>query len=150
MEVVAHDPFARVGDTRLVSVDELLETSDLISVHAPLTDATRGLLDAESIGRMRPGSMLINTSRGGIVDELALAAALRRGHLAGAAVDCFDTEPPDPANPLIGLDNLIALPHCGAATVEAAVRTGVLAVEEMLRCLRGEPMLNELPPPAPA
>jgi D-3-phosphoglycerate dehydrogenase / 2-oxoglutarate reductase len=149
MTVVAHDPLTGAHDTPLVSFDELLKTSDLISIHAPLTDATRGLFDAQSIARMRQGSMLINTSRGGIVDETALAAALREGHLAGAAVDCFDTEPPDPTNPLIGLDNLIALPHCGAATVEAAVRTGVLAVEELLRGLSGEPMVNEVAPPRP-
>jgi D-3-phosphoglycerate dehydrogenase / 2-oxoglutarate reductase len=148
MEVVAHDPFAETEDVRLVSFDELLETCDVVSVHVPLSDATTHLFDAAAIERMRPGSFLINTSRGGIVDEAALADALRAGHLAGAAVDCFEAEPPDPSNPLLGLDTVIALPHCGAATTEAAVRTGVLAVEELLRGLAGEPMLGEVALPA--
>jgi phosphoglycerate dehydrogenase-like enzyme len=148
MDVVGHDPFASAHDISLVSFDELLETSDVVSVHVPLNDATARLFDAVAIGRMRPGSFLVNTSRGGIIDEAALAAALRGGHLAGAAVDCFEEEPPEPANQLLGLDNLIALPHCGAATTEAAVRTGVLAVEELLRGLAGEPMRGEVELPA--
>jgi D-3-phosphoglycerate dehydrogenase len=149
MTVVGHDPLATLAGVPLVSFDELVETSDVISIHAPLTDATARLFDTDAIARMRPGSLLINTSRGGIVDEPALAAALSRGHLAGAAVDCFETEPPGAANPLLGIDNLIALPHCGAATVEAAERTGVLAVDELLRGLAGEPMLNQLALPTP-
>jgi phosphoglycerate dehydrogenase-like enzyme len=134
MEVVAHDPFLREADVELVDLATLLGSADAISLHVPLSESTRDLIDAEALERMRPGALLVNTSRGGIVDEQALAEALRSGRLAGAAVDVFAEEPPW-ESPLVGLDNVVLSPHAGAATVEAARRAGLQAVEQLLRDL---------------
>jgi D-3-phosphoglycerate dehydrogenase / 2-oxoglutarate reductase len=131
MDVVATDPFVREADVLLVDLDTLLATSDAVTLHAPLADDTRGMIGAAELGRMRPQSLLINTSRGGLVDEQALAQALAAGRLGGAAFDTFEREPPE-GSPLLTLDNFIASPHAGAATVEAARRTGVAAVRELL------------------
>jgi D-3-phosphoglycerate dehydrogenase / 2-oxoglutarate reductase len=131
MDVVATDPFVREADVLLVDLDTLLATSDAVTLHAPLADDTRGMIGAAELGRMRPQSLLINTSRGGLVDEQALAQALAAGRLGGAAFDTFEREPSE-ASPLLTLDNFIASPHAGAATVEAARRTGVAAVRELL------------------
>jgi phosphoglycerate dehydrogenase-like enzyme len=131
MDVVATDPFVREADVPLVDLDTLLATSDAVTLHAPLAEDTRGVIGAAELGRMRPQSLLINTSRGGLVDEQALAQALAAGRLGGAAFDTFEREPPE-GSPLLTLDNFIASPHAGAATVEAARRTGVAAVRELL------------------
>jgi phosphoglycerate dehydrogenase-like enzyme len=134
MDVVAHDPFLQEADVELVDLGTLLGTADAISLHVPLSESTRDLIDAEALERMRPGTLLVNTARGGIVDEQALAEALRSGRLAGAAVDVFAEEPPWDS-PLVGLDNVVLSPHAGAATAEAARRAGLQAVEQLLRDL---------------
>jgi phosphoglycerate dehydrogenase-like enzyme len=134
MDVVAHDPFLQEADVELVDLGTLLGSADAISLHVPLSESTRDLIDAEALERMRPGTLLVNTARGGIVDEQALAEALRSGRLAGAAVDVFAEEPPWDS-PLVGLDNVVLSPHAGAATVEAARRAGLQAVEQLLRDL---------------
>jgi D-3-phosphoglycerate dehydrogenase len=103
----------------VVSLEELLERSDFVTVHVPLTDATRGLIGEREIARMRPGAILVNAARGGIVDETALAGALRAGRLAAAALDVFETEPLPADHPLRGLSNVVLTPHLGAATPEA-------------------------------
>jgi D-3-phosphoglycerate dehydrogenase len=118
MDVVAHDPFVEEADVPLVSLEEVLEESDAVSLHLPLTAETRGLIDAHALGRMKAGAFLVNTARGGLVDEAALADALRRGWLAGAALDGFDAEPPA-GSPLLALENVVLSPHAGAATIEA-------------------------------
>lgn len=141
MRVIAHDPFAGESPLTLVGFDELLEQSDVISIHSPLSSETAGIFDHSAIDRMRTGSILINTARGGIVDEVALAEALRSGKLLAAALDSFATEPLA-ESPLTDLDNVILTPHAGAATVEAIVRAGVAAVEEVNRAVRGEPLAN--------
>jgi glycerate dehydrogenase len=116
---------ARPGSTDVpidrVAFDDLLATSDVISLHCPLTDDTRNLFDATAIGRMRPGAMLINTARGALVDASALVAALRSGHLAGAAIDVLAEEPPVNGNPLLEYrgDNLLITPHIAWGTDQA-------------------------------
>lgn len=115
---------------------ELLERSDIVTVHVPLRDETRGLIGAEAIGRMRRGAFLINTARGGIVDEAALLAALRSGHIAGAGLDVFESEPPA-GSPLLAEPGVIALPHIGASTREAQERVGVEVARRVVAALAG-------------
>jgi phosphoglycerate dehydrogenase-like enzyme len=134
MEVVAHDPFVEEADVPLVSLAELYSTSDAVSLHLPLSPETRGLVGARELAEMKPEAFLINTARGGLVDEDALAEALRSGRLAGAALDGFVEEPLGPS-PLRELDNVVFSPHAGAATVDAVRRAAGRAVEQLLRDL---------------
>jgi len=135
MRVLGHDPYisenvAREADVQLVSLRDLLARSDFISLHAALSPATERLINAESIAKMKPGARLINTARGELVDEAALAAALRSGHLAGAAVDVFAAEPPR-GSPLLGLPNVIATPHVAGSTQEAQEEVGTLIAQQV-------------------
>ncbi len=118
----------------------LLERSDFVSVHVALTPETRGLLDRQALGRMRRGAILVNTARGGIVDEDALAEALRSGALGGAALDVFAREPLPAGSPLLGAPNLVLTPHLGSATLATRARMADLAVENLLAGLGGRPM----------
>lgn len=120
MRVVAHDPAldpstapAGCPGVTLVGLDELLAVSDVVSLHLPLTAATSQVINRATIQRMRPGAVLINTARGGLVDEAALYEALRGGHLAGAGLDVLQDEPPAPDNPLLTLSNVVVSPHLG-------------------------------------
>ena len=131
MEVVATDPAVRDAEVPLVDLETMLASSDAVTLHVPLADDTRAMIGATQLDGMRPQALLVNTSRGGLVDEQALAQALAAGRLGGAAFDTFEREPPE-ASPLLALDNFIASPHAGAATMEAARRTGVAAVRELL------------------
>lgn len=144
MNVVAHDPAITQADVSLVDLDELLGRSDVVSLHVPLMPATEGMIDAARIARMRPGSFLVNTARGGIVDEDAVADALEAGHLAGAALDSFSSEPLPISSRLRAIDSVILTPHCGAATVEATVRAGTLAVELLVDALSGQPATQRI------
>jgi len=110
------------------SLESLLNASDLVSLHAVLNEHTRNLFDAKRLASMRPGALLINTSRGGLIDEDALYDALSSGHLAGAALDVFSTEPPGD-HPLLGLDEVIATPHLGGSTSEAVLAMGRAAID---------------------
>jgi D-3-phosphoglycerate dehydrogenase / 2-oxoglutarate reductase len=132
MDVVAHDPFVKSDEVKLVGLDDLLASCDAVSLHVPLDDSTRGMIGAKALGRMRSGALLVNTARGGLVDEGALADALSSGRLGGAALDAFAVEPPS-GSPLLGLDNVVLSPHAGAATAEAAQRTALQAVRQLLR-----------------
>lgn len=123
VEVAARPGSAAVPDDR-VSLDELLGRADVLSLHCPLTEATRGLIGADELARMKPGAFLVNTARGGIVDEHALAAALRAGTIAGAGVDVLTEEPPSGGNPLLepGIPNLVLTPHCAWGARDARQR----------------------------
>ena len=142
MEVVAFDPVvsverAELFNVELVTMDELLERADFVSVHIPLVDANRNLIGAPELARMKPTARLINTARGGIVDESALFNALRSGRLAAAGSDVFLAEPPG-ANPLLALPNFIATPHIAASTVEAQVSVAFDVAEEVAAVLAGD------------
>ncbi len=131
MRVVAADPvrddeFARANDTAYVELEELLACADVISVNASLNDTTRGLLDGKMLSRMKKGSILVNTARGGIVDEAALATALRAGPIRAAGIDVFEHEPPV-NSPLVGLPNVVLTPHIAAYTDEATAAANLLA-----------------------
>ena len=134
MEIVAHDPFVEGADVPLVPFAELLATSDAVSLHLPLTPETRGLVGGRELAAMKETAFLVNTARGGLVDEEALSDSLRRGLLAGAALDGFAEEPLR-ESPLRELDNVLLSPHAGAATEEAVLRTAALAVDQLLRDL---------------
>jgi D-3-phosphoglycerate dehydrogenase len=142
MRVVAHDPYltaeqAAEHGARLVGLPELLLRADVITVHTPLTAQTRGLIGPAQIDAMKPGAVLLNVARGGIVDEVALAAALREGRLGGAGVDVYSTEPMAADNPLRGVPNTVLTPHLGASTAEAQDRVAVEMAEQLLEALAG-------------
>jgi phosphoglycerate dehydrogenase-like enzyme len=103
----------READVPLVGLETLLASSDAVTLHAPLTDDTRGMIGAAQLDRMRPHALLVNTARGGLVDERALAEALAAGRIGGAAFDTFEREPPE-GSPLLALDNFVASPHAAA------------------------------------
>ena len=135
MKVVAYDPFlseeraAIIGVVK-VELDELLARADFITLHVPLTDKTRGILNADAIAKMKPGVRIVNCARGGLVDEAALADALKSGHVAGAGFDVFETEPATDS-PLFGLPNVVCTPHLGASTKEAQENVAVQVAEQM-------------------
>lgn len=144
MEVIAHDPFVSADDAawalvRSVDIEGLLATSDVVSVHVPLSDDTRNLIDGPALGRMKPTAILINTSRGGIVDETALADALLDGKLGGAALDVFASEPlgPEPAAVFATVPNLLLTPHVAGNTRESVDRVARTIVEQVMTVLAG-------------
>jgi glyoxylate reductase len=126
---------------------ELLGASDFVSLHSPLTPATHHLIDAGALERMKPTAILVNTARGGIVDQEALARALHEGAIAGAALDVTDPEPLPPEDPLLKAPNLIVTPHIGSATRAARERMAELAVDNLLAGLDGRPMPHQIPAP---
>ena len=130
----------RVAGVEPVRLPELLARSELVSVHVALAAQTQGLLGARELARMRPGAILVNTSRGGVVDEAALARALRAGRLGGAALDVFAREPLPASSPLFAAPNLILTPHIGSASVATRARMAELAVENLLAGLAGRAM----------
>ncbi len=131
------------GIVEWVGLDHLLEASDVVSIHLPRTPTTIGLFGAAVLGRMRPDAALINTARGGIVDEDALCAALSTGTLRAAAIDVFDVEPY--RGPLTGLDGIVLTCHMGSMTNDCRGRMEREAVEDALRFLRGEPFAQPVP-----
>ena len=128
-----------------VGLDELLAGSDVVSLHVPLTAETRALVRRETLAKMKPGAVLINTARGALVDEAALVEALRTGRLAGAGLDVFEREPPGADNPLLALDNVILTPHIAAGTRDALIEKMRAAFANMQRVLRGERPVNLVP-----
>jgi (S)-sulfolactate dehydrogenase len=132
----AADPVYAAAAVEPVSLDQLLARADVVSLHVPLVESTRRLFDAARIAAMKPGAVLVNTSRGGIVDEAALAAALKRGRLGGAALDVFEAEPLPAANPFAGCPNLLLTPHIAGVSAEANERVSLLIAERVLEALR--------------
>ncbi len=126
------------GMTLEPDLGRLLERVDILSLHCPLTDKTRGMIGAAQFARMKPGALLVNTARGPVIDEPALVAALQNGQLAGAGLDTFAAEPPDAANPLFSLPNVLVTPHIAAATTDAMMRMGTIAASNIISYLRGE------------
>ena len=147
MEVVFYrrTPTEVPGATQ-VSLDELLARSDYVSVHVPYTSETHHILDAEAFSKMKDGVYVINTARGGTVDEAALYEALVAEKVAGAALDARPKEPPPPDDPLNTLENVILTPHSGATTREAVLRMAKMATENLLAVLRGERPPNVVNP----
>lgn len=129
-----HPAFAEQS-VRRAGLDEVIRTADVVSLHVPLVDSTRGLFDAERIASMKPGAVLINSARGGIVDEAALAAALRSGHLGGAAIDVFGHEPLPASTHFAGCPNLILTPHVAGVSVQSNERVSSLIADKLLEVL---------------
>jgi len=141
-ELIAYDPYASPARAaqlgiELVPLDELLERSDVISIHLPKTPETKGLIGAEALKKVKPGVIIVNAARGGLLDENALADAIREGHVGGAGIDVFDTEPTT-ESPLFGLPNVVVTPHLGASTAEAQDRAGTDVARSTLLALRGD------------
>lgn len=138
-QVVAYDPYVTAPDERLVSIDELLGTSDVVCVHCPLTEDTRGLIDARALAAMKADAVLVNTSRGPVVVLDDVLHALRERRLAGAALDVFDTEPP-PAARLNDVPNLLTTPHSAFYSRESIRESQHKAASQVVKALRGEPL----------
>jgi len=149
MRVLAYDPMLDAGadvwratGASCSSLDDLLRAADVVSLHVPLTESTRNLMDDSRIGLMKQGAVLVNTARGGIVDEAALARALRAGRLAGAALDVFEREPVPAGSNLADVPNLVLTPHIGGVTRESNERVSAMIAERVARRLLG-PTTNE-------
>lgn len=147
MTVAASDPV--VSDTDMqadgvqpMQLNDLLAASDMISLHAPAIPATRHMINAKSIALMKPDACLINCARGALVDEVALAAALRAGKLGGAALDVLDGEPPDPASPIYGAPNMLLTPHMAGSTFECLDAIAATTAADIARVLKGEPPVH--------
>ena len=125
-------------------LDELIATADIVSLHLPLVPETERLIDGAALARMKPGAILVNTARGGLVDEAALVAALTSGHLRAAGLDVFAEEPVPPDNPLLALDNVALMPHVAWLTPETLDRSLDLAVENMRRLRAGAELLHRV------
>jgi D-3-phosphoglycerate dehydrogenase len=140
--LLGHDPYlppekAREMGVPLVALEALLESSDVVTLHTTAMEKGRALIGAAEIALMKPRAILVNVARGSLVDRGALYEALKAGRLSGAALDVFDPEPPDPADPLLRLPNVVATPHLGASTVEAQERVSIQTVEALLEALAG-------------
>jgi phosphoglycerate dehydrogenase-like enzyme len=129
---------AALGVELATSLDQLLASADVVSLHCPAIPETYHLINAATLAKMRPGSYLINVARGAVVDEDALADALRSGHLAGAGLDVFDPEPARTDHPLFGLPNTVCTPHIASFTAASVLRMQVMACEQVAAALRGE------------
>lgn len=146
MHVIATDPYAspvlaKQTNVELTTLQEVLSRSDFLTVHAPLIASTKGMIGAEELAQLQPGARVLNVARGGIIDEEALLAALEAGHIAGAAIDVFTSEPPKPdssASRLIAHPNVVATPHLGASTAEAQVLVAQDVCQQVLSILQGQ------------
>ncbi|MFH1826783.1 MAG: phosphoglycerate dehydrogenase [bacterium] len=142
MNVIAYDPFvteeyAKSLGLELKSLDEVIKSADFLTFHIPKTKETANMINAKTIAMMKKGVRIVNVARGGIINEADLAAALKSGQVAAAAIDVFEKEPINMDNPLLGLDNVVVTPHLGASTVEAQVNVAVDVVEQIIEVLKG-------------
>lgn len=143
MRVMTFDPYCDPtaipsGFAHVPTLDALLGEADVVSVHVPLSDATRGMFDAGRFAAMKPGAVFVNTARGGLVDQEALLAALDAGHLAGAGLDVTDPEPLAADHPLLGRDDVVVTPHIASATADGKARILEAAFEQAMTFIRGE------------
>jgi D-3-phosphoglycerate dehydrogenase len=143
MKVLVYDPYIEKAEVDgktlpIVTLDKLLSSADFVSLHAPLTSENHHMIDRNALLKMRPSAYLINIARGGLVDETALYQALKKGQIAGAALDTFEVEPVSPDNPLLELENVWATPHYLGATWEALEQVAAAAQDAALKLLRGE------------
>ena len=144
MRVVVYDPYISEGRATsfraqlLNSLDDLLAQADVVTLHVPLSDETRGMIGSQELAQMQPGAVLVNCSRGPVLVESALVAALQSGRLAAAALDVWHPEPPAPDNPLLHMDNVIATPHMAARTHQGQQRSRVSAVHQVVMALQGQ------------
>ncbi|GAA4875060.1 2-hydroxyacid dehydrogenase [Actinomycetospora straminea] len=151
VHLLASDPYvdpdvAAERGVELVGLAELVERSDVVSLHARLSDETRGLIDADVLGQVKPGAYLVNTARGELLDEDALVDALRSGRLSGAALDVYVTEPPPPDHPLLGLPQVLTVSHLAGASTDVAHRAARRMADEVRRFVDGEPLAHCLNP----
>ncbi len=147
MNVIAYDPYiseerARELSVKLVSFDELIEKSDIITIHAPKTKDTENMISEKEFERMKDGVIIINCARGGIVNEQALVKAIKSGKVYAAALDVYSKEPPDKDSELLKLENVITTPHIGASTREAQKNVGLIIAEDIINMYRGYPVKN--------
>jgi D-3-phosphoglycerate dehydrogenase len=146
MKVLVYDPYLSADTVRAVGCDPVadldaaLPRADFVTIHCPKTDETTGMFDARRLARMKASAFLVNTARGGIVDEAALHAALTAGTIAGAGIDVFDPEPPPPDHPLLLLPNLLSSPHMAGVTRESIERMAMQAAYNVLSVLDGKPI----------
>jgi D-3-phosphoglycerate dehydrogenase len=148
MTVVAHDPYVTATDldVELIGLDDLYARSDFITLHSLITDETRGMINADSIARMKPGARIVNAARGALIVESDLAEAIKSGQVAGVALDVYDPEPPQPDNPLIGLPGVVHTPHLAASTTEAQVAVAVEAADIIIDALLKDEYRNVVNP----
>jgi D-3-phosphoglycerate dehydrogenase / 2-oxoglutarate reductase len=145
MKVKGYDPYVSsevmksFGVEKVERLGDMLPKIDFLTVHCPLTQETKGMVGKKELAQMKKGAYVVNTARGGIVNEKALLEALNSGHIAAAALDAWEVEPPDPKDPLLNHPNVIGTPHYAGTTEESLYRVGIATVEEVLRVLRGEP-----------
>ncbi|MCM1567342.1 MAG: hydroxyacid dehydrogenase [Dehalobacter sp.] len=144
MQVKAYDPYLKaeraesIGVSMVSTLEELLRTADIVSLHTPLTEDTRHMIGEQQLNQMKPGAFLINCSRGAVVDEAALIKALECKRIAGAGLDVFEQEPPAKDNPLFSMENVVVSPHSSSLTQNGKVKMAMGAAEQLLQVLRGE------------
>ena len=150
MKILAYDPFVTQlpeefeGWVELCDMDKVITTCDILSVHIPLTPETKGIISTKELAKMKQGSYVINTARGGIVDEMALYEALKSGYLNGAAMDVVESEPMTPDHPLLSLDNVVVTPHIAMYSKEAINAVSMICAENVVACLTGGQMINRV------
>jgi len=150
---IVHDPYLAADTIRMygaepVDFNDLLARADFITLHVPLTAETANLLDADTLARVKPGCRIVNSGTGGLIDEAALAESIRTGHIAGAALDVFAKEPPDPGIPLLGLDQVICTPHLRTATLDAQVNVTVQVARQIVDFLLRGVIVNAVNVPS--
>ena len=150
MKILAYDPFVTQlpeefeGWVELCDMDKVITSCDILSVHIPLTPETKNTISTAELAKMKQGSYVINTARGGIVNEMALYEALKSGHLNGAAMDVVESEPMTPDHPLLSLDNVVVTPHIAMYSKEAINAVSLICAENVVACLTGGQMINQV------